>query len=117
MYNLGKRGDIMKKLFVLVTSAFLLTSVSSQVQAKNLVRVMAIGSSPRGQFVAFEEFGYQNGRKIPFSKIRVMNMWQNKYVTDPIYVIGNEDVDSLINIRSKAKTQAITQFKQFNISI
>ena len=107
----------MKKLFVLVTSIFIASSMSTQVQARNLVRVMAIGSSPRGQFVAFEEFGYQNGRKIPYSKIRVMNMWQNKYVTEAVFVIGDKDDDKLALVRVKAKSQAVTQFKQFNISI
>lgn len=107
----------MKKLFVLITTVFIASSVSTQVEARNLVRVMAIGSSPRGQFVAFEEFGYQNGRKHPFSKIRVMNMWKNEYVTEPVYVIGSDDGDKLGLIRVKAKTQAVTQFKQFNISI
>lgn len=107
----------MKKLYVFVTSVLLATTISPQVKAKSLVRVMAIGSSPRGQFVAFEEFGYQNGRKIPFSKIRVMNMWKNTYVTEPVYIIGQENEDSLVNIRTKAKVQAVTQFKQFNIAI
>ena len=107
----------MKKLFVLVTSIFIASSVSTDIQARNLVRVMAIGSSPRGQYVAFEEFGYQNGRKAPFSKIRVMNMWKNEYVTNPVFVTGSRDDESLGEIRGKAKSQAVAQLKQFNISI
>lgn len=107
----------MKKLFVLLASVFIASTISTHAHARNLVRVMAIGSSPKGQFVAFEEFGYQNGRKYPFSKIRVMNMWKNEYVTKPVLVIGGNDDDQLGQIRVKAKTQAITQLKKFNISI
>ena len=107
----------MKKLFVLVTSVFIVSSAVSDAQARNLVRVMAIGSSPRGQFVAFEEFGYQNGRKAPFSKIRVMNMWRNKYVTEPIFVTGDRNDESLVEVRGKAKSQAISHLKKFNIAI
>lgn len=105
----------MKKLYILLTAVFISTA-TVQVQAKALVRVKAIGSSPRGQFVAFEEFGYKNGRKTPYSKIRVMNVWKNKYVDDPVQVIGVEEDDRLNQIREKAKDLASKKLKKFNIS-
>jgi predicted secreted protein len=106
----------MRKLFVLVSALFF---VNGQVSAKpNMVRVKAIGSSPKGQFVAFEEFGYKDGnRKVPFSKIRVMNMWKNKYVEKPVNIIGNSEKENLSNVRDRAKELAHQKLKKFNISI
>ncbi len=101
----------MKKLYVLLTALF----VSQGVSAKTLVRINAIGASPRGQYVAFEEFGYKEGRKTPYSKIRVMNVWKNKYVEEPIQVIGTKKEEKLEEVRKKAKDLALRKFKKFNI--
>lgn len=106
----------MKKLYVYLTTLFVATVVTSPVQSNPLVRIKAIGSSPRGQYVAFEEFGYKNGRKFPYSRIRVMNMWKNRYVDTPVYLIGTENDDRLNSIRSKAKSLADKKLKKFNIS-
>lgn len=107
----------MKKLYVLVTCFLITASMSTMVQAKNLVRVKAIGSSPKGQYVAFEEFGYKNGRKTAFSKIRVMNMWKNKMMSSPIQVIGNSQKNKLQDIRIEAKDKASLHLKKYNIAI
>ncbi|MEE2670751.1 MAG: hypothetical protein VYA54_03530 [Bdellovibrionota bacterium] len=101
----------MKKLYVLLTALF----VSQGVSAKTLVRINAIGASPRGQYVAFEEFGYKEGRKTPYSKIRVMNVWKNKYVEEPVQVIGTKKEEKLEEVRKKAKDLALRKFKKFNI--
>ncbi len=93
-----------------------MSTAAVQIEAKSLVRVKAIGSSPRGQFVAFEEFGYKNGRKTPYSKIRVMNVWKNKYVDKPVQVIGIIEEDRLNQVREKAKDLAVKKLKKFNIS-
>ncbi len=104
----------MKKLYVLLT-AMLFNSTQSH--SKNMVRVKAIGASPRGQFVAFEEFGYQTEkRKVPYSRIRIMNVWKNKYVGKPVQVIGVEREDRLNSVRTKAKDLASKKFKKFNIT-
>lgn len=101
----------MKKLLFTLTALF----IAQSVPAKTLVRINTIGSSPRGQYVAFEEFGYKEGRKFPYSKIRVMNVWKNKYVDDPIQVIGKEEEENLHQVRKKAKDLALKKFKKFNI--
>lgn len=106
----------MKRLYVLLTTLFISAATTTPVQSNPLVRIKAIGSSPRGQYVAFEEFGYKNGRKFPYSRIRVMNVWKNKYVDTPIYLIGTEKDDRLNSIRSKAKSLAVKKLKKFNIS-
>ena len=106
----------MKRLYVLLTTLFISAAATTPVQSNPLVRIKAIGSSPRGQYVAFEEFGYKNGRKFPYSRIRVMNVWKNRYVDTPIYLIGTEKDDRLNIIRIKAKSLAVKKLKKFNIS-
>ena len=101
----------MKRLIFAMTALF----ITQASHTKTLVRINTIGSSPRGQYVAFEEFGYKDGRKYPYSKIRVMNVWKNRYVDDPIQVIGKGQDEKLDQVRKKAKDLAIKKFAKFNI--
>lgn len=87
-----------------------------QAQGKNMIRVKAIGSSPRGQYVAFEEFGYMNNSKVPFAKIRVKNVWRDKYVDTPISVQADDDNKRLDQVRAKAIDLAKKHLEQFNIN-
>ena len=87
-----------------------------QVSAKNMVRIKTLGKSPKGQFVAIEEFGFKNNEKVPYSRIRVVNMWKNKYVTKPINVTGSSKSKDLKSVRMKAKKLAADQLKKFNIN-
>ena len=94
-----------------------MTFLSGEVLAKTMMRVSALGSSPKGQYVAFEEFGFLNNSKIPFSRIRVMNVWKNRYVGKEINVISDKKNQlELEQVRAKAKKLAAERLKQFNIS-
>lgn len=103
-----------------VLSIFLLFSGSAL--AGNMIRVQALGSSPKGQYVAFEEFGYMDGLKAPFSQIRVKNVWKDRYVDQPIKVVDEgkeekqEDEMALEQVRAKAKSLAREKLKTYNIS-
>jgi predicted secreted protein len=100
------------KLLIILSILF-----SAQVSfSKNLIRVKAIGKSSKGQYIAFEEYGFTNNSKTPFSKIRVMNVWKNKYVTKEIKVIGPSKNSNLKEVRAKAKKLAKKGLKSFNIS-
>lgn len=95
----------------LAAAIFLLSMAG---HAKDMIKVNAIGSSPKGQFVAFEEFGLMSGSKTSFSHIRVKNVWKNEYVDGPIKVTG--DKDGLNIVRAKAKQMAKKRLEEFNIS-
>jgi predicted secreted protein len=102
----------MMKLFML--GALILGS--TKVQAKNMIRIKALGSSPRGQFVAFEEFGYMNDSKTPFARIRVKNVWKDSYVNKPINVIADDENKRLDQVRAMAIDLAKKQLEKFNIN-
>lgn len=89
---------------------------STKVHAKNMIRIKALGSSPRGQYVAFEEFGYMNDSKTPFARIRVKNVWKDKYVDKSVNVIADEDNKRLDQVRAIAIDLAKKQLEQFNIN-
>ncbi len=104
----------MRTLLILSTLAI---ALFSQVAfSKNLIRVKALGKSSKGQYVAFEEYGFTNNSKTPFSKIRVMNVWKNKYVTKEIKVISTNKNSNLEEVRAKAKKLAKKDLISFNIS-
>jgi predicted secreted protein len=100
----------MKKSLILV-----LWLVSAHVFAGSIVKVSSVGLSPKGQFIAFEEFGFSD-EKIPYSKIRVFNTWKNKYVSKEFKLRGKKSIDSLELIRFKVKKLASKDLKHFNIS-
>ena len=98
----------------LLSIIFIFGSLS--LQANNMIKVKAIGSSPKGQFVAFEEFGYLNEDKAAFSLIRVKNVWKDHYVDKPIKVISKDGDMELDQVRAQAMKIAKERLKVFNIS-
>lgn len=102
----------MKLLIILI-----LLSIQSLALANTTVSVHPIGSSPKGQYVAFEEFGYLNNSKVPFSKIKIMNVWKQQYVGTEISVLSSKKRNlNLSQVRAKARKQATKHLKEFNIS-
>lgn len=94
----------------------LFLAICANTYGKNMIKVEAIGSSPKGQFIAFEEFGYLDEGKAPFSRIRVKNVWKNKYVNRPIRIIDEKEGLELEQVRAKTKKMAREELKEFNIS-
>ncbi len=101
---------------IVMFGAILFAGSATKVQAKNMIRIKALGSSPRGQFVAFEEFGYMNDSKTPFARIRVKNVWKDKYVHKSDGVWADEDNKKLDQVRAKAIDLAKKQLEKFNIN-
>ena len=54
--------------------------------------------------------------QVPFSKIRIMNVWKDKYVMKTIIVTDPKNSMRLDQIRAKAKKLANKKLKAFNIS-
>ena len=85
------------------------------INPRPVVKVKVLGSSSKGQYIAFEEFGYKSGRSLPFSRIRVLNVWTNKYVKEIHQITSRKN--HLIDVRKKVKMMAIKTLEKFNISI
>lgn len=103
----------MTKLIVF-TAVFLL---SGMVYAKEHQMIDTLGSSPKGQFVALEEYGYQSLNHTYYVKIKVMNVWRKKYVGKEIFVeLPAHRPDYLKRARQKAKMLAQDELSKFHIS-
>ena len=94
---------------------FLVAFISIKAQGKSIIKVAPIGSSPKGQYVAFEEFGFTDDDKA-FSKIRLFNTWKGKYVSKVIKIDAKNKSDSLKSVRLKAKRIADKRFVKFDLS-
>jgi len=79
--------------------------------------VDTIGSSPKGQYVAFETYGFKPEEKKYYSTIKIMNVWKKQYVGSPVEAeIPAFTRDSLPKVRAKARTLALDDLKKFQIS-
>jgi len=79
--------------------------------------VDTIGSSPKGQYVAFETYGFKPEEKKFYSSIKIMNVWKKQYVGSIIEAeMPAFTKDSLSKVRAKARTLALENLKKFQIS-
>ncbi len=94
---------------------FLIAFISIKAQGKSIIKVAPIGASPKGQYVAFEEFGFTDDKKA-FSKIRLFNTWKGKYISKEIVIGAKDKSVSLESIRLRAKEIANKRFAKFDLS-
>lgn len=77
----------------------------------------SLGKSPKGQFVAIEEYGYRPHTHTYYVQIRVMNVWKKQYVPNRINVeLPAERPFMLEKARSQARSLAKTFLAQFYIN-
>lgn len=80
-------------------------------------KVDSLGTSPKGQFIALEEYGYRPGKKSFFVEIKILNLWKKQFVGEVIRVEAPAYSDRFLKeSRIKAKKLAEGQLKEFGIS-
>ncbi len=80
--------------------------------------INALGSSPKGQYVAIEEYGYNAGLKTYYSRIKIMNVWKNHYVSEPIEIEkGARRPSDLVQVRKEVLEQASEEIARFKIDL
>lgn len=83
----------------------------------NRQRIDVLGTSPKGQFVAVEEYGYRPGTHMYFVTIRVMNVWKKSYVGDKIQIeLPAARPFVLKKARAEARELAQATLKRFQIT-
>lgn len=91
--------------------------VSIPALAAQKQKIDVLGTSPKGQFVAVEEYGYRPGTHMYFVSIRVMNVWKKEYVGSGVQIeLPATRPYVLKKARKEAKELAQNTFKKFNIS-
>ncbi len=103
----------MNKSLTLVIG-FLLTT---PLWARSVQVINALGASPKGQYVAIEEYGYNSGQKTYYSRIKFMNVWKNQYVAPPVEIEeGAVRPSDLARVRDAAKAQASQVLEKLKIN-
>jgi predicted secreted protein len=76
-----------------------------------------IGTSPKGQFVAIEEYGYHPGTHMYFVNIRIMNVWRKEYVGSGVQIeLPASRPYVLKKARKEAKELALNSLKKYQIT-
>jgi predicted secreted protein len=95
-------------LFFWLTSGF----------SKDRQIIEAIGVSPKGQFIAVEEYGFDSYEQSYFSRIKFVNVWKKKSISEMIEVRRKPIAEiDLIQIRKEAKEKALKLIEKYNIVI
>lgn len=81
-----------------------------------VVRIEAIGSSPKGQYVALEEYGKNTSTKKIFSRIQIVNLWKDETLKTFEINETESEVQNLDLIRNENKKIAMKYLEKFNIN-
>lgn len=77
-----------------------------------------LGASPKGQFVALEEYGYKSQKHTYYVTIKVMNVWKKEYVGKSFEVeLPAHRPAFLKKARERAKILAQEELRRFNIPV
>lgn len=103
----------MGKLIVFI--AFVIITMSAKASEHQMIDTL--GASPKGQFVALEEYGYKSMNHSYYVRIKVMNVWKKEYVGKEIEVeLPAHRPVYLEKARQKAKVLAREELNKFHIS-
>jgi len=86
-----------------------------QARAAQHQKIDTLGASPKGQFIAVEEYGYQPDNKSFYVTIKILNIWRKEYVGEPVKVEMPAKGNILKDARQKAKEMAQEILKSYNI--
>lgn len=76
-----------------------------------------LGSSPKGQYVALEEYGYKSDKHAYYVNIKIMNVWTKEYVGSTIKVERPAHRPIFLKkAREEAKLLAKDELAKFSIS-
>lgn len=93
----------------------ILCALSSVASAGDFSTLNLIGFSKDGRYLAFEEYGMQDGSGFPYSNIYVVDVVKNSFAGNPVRVrIDNETATEKL-ARSRAKLGSSAAFKRFGI--
>jgi predicted secreted protein len=105
---------------LLLAFAFSVMAVTSAF-AGDYAQLNFIGFSADGKYLAFEEYGSEDGSGFPYSNIYFVNVLKNSYAAPPIRKTideGQRDDDKIPGedvIRAKAKKAAAANLRKFKI--
>lgn len=95
--------------------AVLLFASSGNVFAGDYSRLNVIGFSQDGKYLAFEEYGTQDGSGFPYANIYFIETAKNSYAAQPVKIRVESETATEATTRVKAKMGAAATLKKFKI--
>lgn len=103
---------MVKYLIVLILGMVCSLSFAAEHQ-----KIDTLGISSKGQFVAFEEYGYKADVHSYYARVKIINVWKNEYVGESFEVsLPAHRPMVLEKVRQQVKILAQDQLKKFNIN-
>ncbi len=96
--------------------SMLLTLFFTLARASEHQMIDTLGSSPKGQFIALEEYGYKDQLHSYYVRIKIMNVWKKEYVGKSIEVeLPAHRPFYLERARARARFLAQEELRKFDI--
>jgi len=83
--------------------------------AGDLSTLHVIGFSNDGRYMAFEEYGTQDGSGYPFATIHIIDTTKNAYAAPKIDVMVEDEMGAESTARNRVAVKAAKKLKQFRI--
>lgn len=102
----------MKKFICALLFLFALAAVS---RAGDYANLNFIGFSKDGRFLAFEQYGTQDGSGYPYAEIFFVNVEKNTFAAAPVSVRIDRDGATETSVRNKANLAAAKKLRELKI--
>lgn len=104
------------KIYFMIAALTIFFALSAPVFAGDYAHLNFIGFSKDGKYLAFEEYGTQDGSGFPYSNIFFVETAKNSYAAAPARVRLETESATESAARLKAKTAAAVNLRKFKIA-
>jgi predicted secreted protein len=95
---------------------FALLFIGNLAKASEHQMIDTLGVSPKGQYVALEEYGYKAHGHTYYVRIKIINVWKKEYVGKSVEVeLPASHPQLLVKARARAKVLAFEELNRFQI--
>jgi len=105
----------MKKIYSLFFASILLGVIAVNSFAGDYANLNFIGFSKDGKFLAFEEYGTQDGSGFPYSNFYFVNVEKNSFAVPPVSVRIDTEMATEMAARNKAQLIAAKKLRELRI--
>lgn len=102
----------MKKICSILLALLIL---SVNLYAGDYANLNFIGFSGDGKFLAFEEYGIQDGSGFPYSNFYFVNVEKNSFAAPPVFVRIDKEMATEMAARNKAQLLAAKKLRELKI--
>lgn len=105
----------MKTTRIWTLSALLVSLLILPVKAGDFATLNFIGFSKDGRYLAFEEYGTQDGSGFPYANIYVIDVAKNSFASPSVAIRLEQETATEQMARARAKLRAAAALKRFRI--